>query len=657
MGITLWQSLSDRTRQMTRDAFKDVKTLDDWQALRPLRRREFLRDLGLDPMPRRCDLKVAECGGLEGEGFRARKIAFQLLPDCWGSAGVYYPDPLSDAPAPGVLYVCGHATIGTCHYQYHPIMWARRGYVCLIVDTIEQNDNPGEHHGSLMGRFDAWLSLGYTPAGAEVWNAMRALDILEADPRVDGDRLAVTGVSGGGACSFHTAVADERLKAVSTLCGISSPLDAVANRHVAGHCDCMYPHNVFGRDISEYAALLAPRAALFCFADHDTLYHPEETRALVERTAHVYRLHGIEDRCKLVTCPGPHGDHPEFDEATSEWFDRYVAGEERPPVKRGERGLPEVATSVFNGRPPAPNRLDLLPQLVSVRGTTPLPESAEDWPRIRAEAVKALRAEVFVRGPGVGDGAAELGLDGDWRWTSDPGGIAFRAHRGQVAGVDVWLHMVTPPAARPKLLLSIGGCGESSLHAMSRAASSLDPASTAYAGFAPRVGGESSLAPEETPFPSGSRLPSVGNLLVRAMALTGVTPVAMTVEDIGVAVAYLRGRPEAEGREIVLYGKGDSGVAALYYALLDERIAGVALEGVPSSHLDGSPLPGVLRVLDMPHAVGLMAPRKVAMVDPGHSFWTWPTRAYERVGCPERFTMASDLRQAIENVLGGDEPQ
>jgi hypothetical protein len=244
-----------------------------------------------------------------------------------------------------------------------------------------------------------------------------------------------------------------------------------------------------------------------------------------------------------------------------------------------------------------------------------------------------------------------MALDGDWQWTAPPNAICFRAHRGQINGLDVWLHMVTPPAARATLVLGIASEGQSSLHAMSHVACCLDPKTTAYGGFQPRVAGSNSGVSDTTPYPPGSRLPSEGNLLTRAMALTGVTPVMMTIEDIGVAVEYLLGRPEVKGRSVYLHGSGDAGVAALYYALLDERIAGVALEDVPSSHLDGAPILGVLGVCDMPQAVGLMAPRKAAMVNQGHSFWTWPARAYERVACSRNLIMASDLRKAIQSLL------
>lgn len=652
MGITTWQRLCCRADAMARDALKEIHTREDWERLRPHRQREFQRALGLDPLPPRCDLTVTDYGEFAGPGYRAQRLAFQILPDCWGTGHLYYPDPLPAGRSPAVLYVCGHGSIGTYHYQYHPMMWARRGYVCLIIDSTEQSDNPGEHHGSLMGRFDRWLSLGYTPAGAEVWNAMRAMDLLSSVPQVDPERIGITGVSGGGACSFHTAVADGRFKAVSTLCGISSPRDAIVNRHVDAQCDCMFPHNVYGRDISAYAALIAPRAGLFCFTEQDPLYHIEENRAFVERARHVWRLLGQEACCQIVTCPGPHGDHPVFDEATARWFDQHLAHEERPAVKRGEREQSEATLSVFHGSPPAPNRLEVLPELISTRGTVRLPGTVEEWASIRREALASLLdAAPSLR---LRRNESSLRFTGRWAWGS---GTELAAHSGQIEEQDVWLQYVMPVGGRPTLVLSIASEGETAQHALARVGGSVDPQATAYGSFEPRVAGPNSLPPPILPLPPGSQLSPTRTTVLRAMALIGTTPAALAVQDLSVAVDYLFGIEELRSCALCFLACGEMAAAALYYALQDERIAGLILKDLPSSHLDGAPVLGVRRALDLPQAVGLMAPRPVALVDPGHSFWTWPMRAYDRLGCPERFLMAADLRQAVAEMLKENAPR
>ena len=41
----------------------------------------------------------------------------------------------------------------------------------------------------------------------------------------------------------------------------------------------------------------------------------------------------------------------------------------------------------------------------------------------------------------------------------------------------------------------------------------------------------------------------------------------------------------------------------------------------------------------------------VALVRPEHNYWTWPARAYERLGCRERFLRTQELRAAVEFIL------
>ncbi|HSA39016.1 MAG TPA: acetylxylan esterase, partial [Mycobacterium sp.] len=146
-------------------------------------------------------------------------------------------DPLPAGRLPAVLYVCGHGHSGVLHYQAHGLQWARRGYACLIVDTTEQHDNPGEHHGLYYGLHDEWISLGYSGAGGELWNSLRGLDVLCALPEVDPARIGATGISGGGAHSLFVGLADDRVRAVATACGVALSPWTLAHRHLLNHCD------------------------------------------------------------------------------------------------------------------------------------------------------------------------------------------------------------------------------------------------------------------------------------------------------------------------------------------------------------------------------------------------------------------------------------
>jgi len=633
MGITLWDYILRRAEEVTDRALEGIGTLEEWERLRPERYREFMISMGLEPMPERCELEPTTYGEFEGEGYRAVKVAYRILPDCWGTGTIYYPDPLPGGRLPAILYVSGHKAIGSLGYQHHGIMWARRGYVAFVFDTVEQHDNPGDHHGVYSGRRPDWISRGYTAAGGELLNSMRALDLLSSLPEVDPDRIGATGISGGGAHSFYLAVADGRIKAVATVAGVTSLKYTLAKRNFLHHCDCMYTLNSFGRDNADFAALVAPRALLFCYAKDDSLFSPEEYRTLAGKVLKVYRLYGAEEKCRLFEYPGPHSYSPEAVEEINRWMDRYVAGEEHPMVPLGpEEENPERVVTVFNGKPPHPDRLDILPELLTVRGGVELPQGPEDWPGIREEAKGRLR-EGPLRWLEENDEELEVWPVGDWL----AGETKYLAYEGGIGGMGVWIEVWDPPEADGKAVVALAGPDD-------------DP-SDLLSQLGARLSGHTLALVE----PRGTGLRGFGRkeyrFLLRAGSLVGVTPVMMWTYDIMEALRFLRTLPAFRGKEVYLFGNGEAAVACLYCAIFDDSISGAVLKGLPRSHLDGGCIPGIIRVLDIQQAVGLLAPRPVGLVDWPAPRSQWPERLYGRLGVPERYILGGSLKVVVDKVM------
>src|SRR5262245_1126455 len=196
------------------------KTRDEWEKARPEFRRQLLEMLGLWPLPSRTDLNAKVTGTVERPKFTVEKVVFQSSPGLYVTGNLYVPKP-APTKAPTVLYVCGHGNVvdkekgisygSKVHYQHHPAWYAEHGYVSLVIDTLQLSEIPGLHHGTYREKMWWWHTLGYTPAGVECWNAMRALDYLETRPEVDPKRIGVTGRSGGGAYSWWIAATDERI--------------------------------------------------------------------------------------------------------------------------------------------------------------------------------------------------------------------------------------------------------------------------------------------------------------------------------------------------------------------------------------------------------------------------------------------------------------
>ena len=633
MGITLWSHYENVARRIEADAFKGIETLADWQRVRPVLKQEFLASMGLASAAPQCDPATRDFGEFKGEGYRARKLAYQMLPDCWISATVYYPDPLPPGRLPAVLHLCGHAEIGTLYYQPRVVMLARRGYVAMIVDTIEQHDSGGDHHGTYSRRRYDWISMGYTAAGGELYNGLRALDVLAALPEVDPARIGATGASGGGAQSFFLTVADERVRALATACGVTMPRASIEDRHLHDHCDCMYPINRYQRCMSEFAALIAPRPALFANASEDFLFSASEYHTLVEQTRRIYRLHGCEEHCDRFVYPGPHAVTAEAHAAINRWFDRHLAGEARPAQPLPRPDVDERTVTVFNGAAPESNKMQLVPEMLSPIGSLPLPESPAAWPALRAAAVARLRREVCFL---LDRAEAPLVCRpvGDWIVDFKPP-ARRRIWRGELAGMDLWIKAQVQPSDNNKVLVAWCDSDEIANALYVR----LEGAGCSLVTVEGRTAGWNANAPCMTWD------------ILRGGALVGLTPTLLQLQEMAQVLPFLRGLPEFRDHSFYLYGRGDVGAACLYQAAFDETIAGVITENQPRTHHDGAYLPGVLRVLDLDEVAGLAAPRPVCLVTPQYARRNWAGRLYQRLGVPQRYSQAGSLNQAFGVVL------
>src|SRR6185436_11490576 len=185
---------------------------------------------------------------------------------------------------------------------------ARNGYVCLLIDTLQLGEIQGLHHGTHRENMWWWNSRGYTPAGVEAWNAIRALDYLQSRPEVDGSRMGVTGRSGGGAYSWWLVALDDRIKVAAPVAGITDLQNHVVDGCVEGHCDCMYVINTYRWDYPQVAALAAPRPLLIVNTDSDSIFPLDGVVRVRDFVRRVYELHHAVTNLGLVIGPGPHKD-------------------------------------------------------------------------------------------------------------------------------------------------------------------------------------------------------------------------------------------------------------------------------------------------------------------------------------------------------------
>ncbi|MEO2013852.1 MAG: prolyl oligopeptidase family serine peptidase [Fuerstiella sp.] len=317
------------------DSLFQYKSLDEWQAAKPKLREQLFDMLGLHPLPTRTPLKPQHTGAVEDEEFRVEKLHFQSLPGLYVTANLYLPKEI-DKPLPTVLYVCGHARVkeddvsfgNKTGYQHHGAWFARNGYACLTIDTLQLGEIEGMHHGTY--KYDRWWwnARGYTPAGVEAWNCIRALDYLETRPEIDADRIGVTGRSGGGAYSWWIAAIDERIKCAIPVAGIATLRNHVVDGCVEGHCDCMYMLNTHRWDYATVAALVAPRPLLISNSDKDRIFPLNGVVQIHQQVRHIYELYQQPLQLGLQITEGPHKDTQELRVHAFRWLNRWLKNDD-----------------------------------------------------------------------------------------------------------------------------------------------------------------------------------------------------------------------------------------------------------------------------------------------------------------------------------------
>lgn len=321
------------TQRLTNRTLNNIKTKEDWEQARDTYRRQLYEMLGLQPLPARSPLDTKITGKLDHDEFTVENLVFESRPGLYVTGNLYLPKN-TKGKKPAILYVCGHGqekkdgiSYGNkTHYQHHGEWFARNGYVCLTIDTLQMGEIEGIHHGTYKYKRWWWNSRGYTPAGVEAWNSIRAIDYLQSRPEVDANRIGITGRSGGGAYSWWAAALDERIKVAVPVAGITSLKNHVVDGTVEGHCDCMFQVNTYRWDFPIVAALVAPRPLLITNTDNDRIFPLDGVVDVYNKARRIYKLLGAEDKIGLAIYQGAHLDTQPLRVDAFHWFDRFLKG-------------------------------------------------------------------------------------------------------------------------------------------------------------------------------------------------------------------------------------------------------------------------------------------------------------------------------------------
>lgn len=631
------QYFAAATDQLKRQSEVELAQVTDWPAWLAEKRPEIQDMLGLSPWPEKTPLQATITGSVEHEEFTVHNIHFQSMPGLYVTGNLYIPKNLT-GKVPAIIYVCGHATVekngynygAKAHYQHHPAWFARHGYVCLILDTVQLAEIPGIHHG--LYRFDRWwwISRGYTPAGVEAWNAIRAIDYLLTRPEVDAGKIGITGRSGGGVVSWWTAAVDERVKVAVPVAGITDLEDYVVNGCVADHCDCMFMVNAYQWDYPKVAAMLAPRPLLISNTDRDPLFPIEGVFRTYRQVRKVYEAMGVGDQLALNVTSGPHQDVQELRIHAFRWFDHYLYGRDQLIEKAAVKFFQPEQLRVFDQLPAdAVNaRIDevfnpVAPPVEKVLATT-------SWETAQAQWMDAIK-KVF--GP----------------WPANPPSSALeRIAQRQSSEITLNTYAIRPDehttlpvfhlratsgsSAKPARIIVLDDENWPTWAARLAAVfpqehfwqgTTPDPEQITALKTALAAEGDIYLVSCRGAGPaafSGNHFQQIQ--LKRRYYLLGQSLEMMQTRDLWCAFRSISAAQQGAATDpLRVQASGAFGGIALYAALFSEDKLSLRLTDLPHSHLQGPQYPNILKYLDVPAAVLLAARQHEVLLDSHQSEW------------------------------------
>lgn len=629
------------TAKLSERCLADIKTLNEWTSRRAKYREELLEMLGLWPAPERTDLKPVVTGKIEADSFFVEKLHFQSMPGLYVTANLYLPKNLPK-PAPTVLYVCGHGPVvkdGVSYgnkvgYQHHGAWFAQHGYVCLIIDTLQLGEIQGLHHGTYREGMWWWNSRGYTPAGVEAWNSIRALDYLETRHEVDAKRFGVTGRSGGGAYSWWLAALDDRIKAAAPVAGITDLQNHVVDGTVEGHCDCMFIVNTYRWDYAQVAALVAPRPLLICNTDRDSIFPLDGVLRVHDKVRRMYQLYGASTNLGLVITEGPHKDTQDLQVPVFRWFNRFLKGEDPLIEVAAKKYFEPEQLRVFDKLPEDQKNKTIQETFVPMATPASVPVSTAEWTKESDAWMAALKEKVFGGWP---EDSTPLELKE--HLAIDRYGIRFRVYDFvSQPEIPLRLYLVQPKRFKKpeRIVLNVlddAGWDEWIAGMRYAFANELDEERRLQSPDLTRS--QDQYVPEGDPgyFDAFQRTLRSNNWAIAFVAPRGIGPTAwnsdakkqthirrrfmllgqtlegMRVWDIRRAVQAVRAVKDFTDTPLWLKAGETAGVNVLYASLFESNVAGLELSSLPGSHGDAPDYLNVLRILDVPHAVEIAKAR------------------------------------------------
>ena len=148
------------------------------------------------------------------------------------------------------------------------------------------------------------LLVGRTPIGVRVWDMSRLIDWAIDTQNIDEHKIAMTGNSGGGTITLHSAAIDTRISVAVPSCYFCTYVDSIGT---IAHCDCNYLPGILRLgEMYDVAGLIAPRPISVIAGRDDKIFPIDYVRFAFDKLQAIYQAAGVADRCQLYVGQGGH---------------------------------------------------------------------------------------------------------------------------------------------------------------------------------------------------------------------------------------------------------------------------------------------------------------------------------------------------------------
>lgn len=326
-----------------------ISSKDAAAAYRNMIRARYRKLIG--KLPERTPLKSRNVGTIKQPGYTIEKLIFESMPGHPVTANLYVPD--GNGPFPAVLLMCGHenSAKATESYQRTAILFALNKFVVLVVDPVSQaerhqlvdaNAKPQTRGGTTEHTLinAAGNLVGSGMVTYQLWENIRALDLLELRKEVDATRIGCLGNSGGGTQTTYLIAFDERIK-------VAAPCSYIASRErnfelfgANDGCQHVPGEGTAHLELSDFLIAFAPKPLLILAGRYDFIDYAGTLMAHDELKA-IYRSLGEENKISMFTFDDGHGISKSKREAAVSWFVQWMYNKKIDVVEPELRTLDE----------------------------------------------------------------------------------------------------------------------------------------------------------------------------------------------------------------------------------------------------------------------------------------------------------------------------